>query len=113
MKLRTAFALSVAALTIGVPVATADPDGYQPQLHSPPAVASSGAAAHPDSWAVRPGPTVDALVVTADGRDWTTTAVGVVGGAFIALLAVVGALAVRDRRRLVLASTATATAGQP
>ena len=30
MKIRTTFALAAAALTLGVPVAVADPDGYQP-----------------------------------------------------------------------------------
>ena len=113
MKLRTACALSIAAFTIGVPVATADPDGYQPQLQSRAVVASPGAAAHPDSRAVRPGPTADALPVTADGRDWTTGALGALGGVLIALLAVVGAFAIRDRRRLVPASIATTTAAQP
>jgi hypothetical protein len=34
MKIRTTFALAVATLTLGVPVATAAPDGYQPELQS-------------------------------------------------------------------------------
>ncbi len=88
MKLRTILTLAVAALTLGIPVASADPDGFQPQLqtgvqtdaidrylrnnapeeqsdavdrylrnHTPEssAVASMGAAGHPDSLAVRPG----------------------------------------------------------
>lgn len=132
MKLRTAFALAVAALTIGVPVAAADPDGYQPQLktgvqpdaidrylrnNAPEeqpdviarylrnhtaegsAVASTGAAGHPDSRAVRPSPTGEVEPVAADGRDWTTGALGALGGAF---LAIVGASAIRARRQLVL-----------
>ena len=32
MQIRTTFALAAAALTLGVPVAAAAPDGYQPQL---------------------------------------------------------------------------------
>lgn len=32
MQIRTTFALAAAALTLGVPVAAAVPDGYQPQL---------------------------------------------------------------------------------
>ena len=32
MQIRTTLALAAAALTIGVPVAAAAPDGYQPQL---------------------------------------------------------------------------------
>ena len=32
MQIRATFALAAAALTLGVPVATAAPDGYQPQL---------------------------------------------------------------------------------
>ena len=32
MQIRTTFAVAAAALTLGVPVAAAAPDGYQPQL---------------------------------------------------------------------------------
>lgn len=32
MQIRTSFALAAAALALGVPLATAAPDGYQPQL---------------------------------------------------------------------------------
>ena len=32
MQIRTTFALAAAALTLGVPLAAAAPDGYQPQL---------------------------------------------------------------------------------
>ena len=34
MQIRTTLALAAAALTLGVPVAAADPDGYQPQLQA-------------------------------------------------------------------------------
>jgi len=36
MQIRTTFALAAAVLTLGVPVAAAAPDGYQPQLRSDP-----------------------------------------------------------------------------
>ena len=133
MKLRTAFALAVAALAMGVPLAGATPDGYQPQLqagsepdafdrylrnnaplqqpdafdrylanNAPQTVETTGAAGHPDSRAVRPSPTNEITPVGGDGRDWTTGAVGALGGALFALLAIVGASAIRERRRLVL-----------
>lgn len=136
MKIRTTFALAVAALTFGVPVAAGVPDGYQPQLQGitspdavdrylrnnapeePDAIArylrnhstststapvfdTNGAAGHPDSRAVRPSPIVE-LEPLSGGRDWTTGAVGALGGALLALLAIVGASAIRERRRLVL-----------
>ena len=126
MKLRTAFALAVAALTIGIPVGTAgvQPDALdrylsnnapeeQPdaigrylQNHSTSLAAeveTTGAAGHPDSRAVRPGPTGDVEpVADGGGRDWTTGAWGALGGVLFALLAIVGASAIRERRRLVL-----------
>jgi len=34
MQIRTTFALAAAALTLGVPLAAAAPDGYQPQLRA-------------------------------------------------------------------------------
>ncbi len=34
MQIRTSLALAAAALTLGVPVAAAAPDGYQPQLRA-------------------------------------------------------------------------------
>lgn len=133
MKIRTTFALAVATLTLGVPVAAADPDGYQPQLQGitspdavdrylsnnapeePDAIArylrshstsiapafDTGAAGHPDSRAVRPSPPVEVDSVPG-GRDWTAGTVGAFGGALLALLAIVGASAIRERRRLVL-----------
>lgn len=134
MRLRTTFALAVAALAVGIPTAAADPDGYQPQLqagapdavdrylrnnapeeqsdafsrylrnHSSSATASfdsSGAGSHPDSRAVRPSSVVEAAPVVVAGRDWTTGALGALGGALLALVAVVGASAIRGRGRLV------------
>ena len=134
MKLRTILTLAVAALTLGVPVAAADPDGYQPQLstgvqsdvverylrnNTPEeqsdvfdrylrnhaaegsAVASTSAARHPDSLGVRPD-LFGEVGVGADGREWTTGALGALGGAFLAFFAIVGASAIRARRRLVL-----------
>lgn len=134
MKLRTAFALAIAAFTIGIPVAAADPDGYQPQPgvqadafdrylrnHAPAeqpdafdrylrnhtaegsAVASTSAARHPDSRGVRLTPTGEIETgVAGETRDWTLGVLGALGGALLALVAVVGASAIRDRRRLVL-----------
>ena len=137
MKIRTTFALAVATLTLGVPVATAAPDGYQPGLQSnaqpdavdryvanvlrqadqPDAVArylrnhsigadsaldSAGASSHPDSLAVRPGVSVPVDTVEVGGFSWTAVAFGTLGGAVIVLLAIVGASAMRERRRLVL-----------
>ena len=132
MRIRNTLALAVAALAIGVPVATADPDGYQPQLktgaqldvvdrylrnnapdeqpdsidrylgNSTSVVAASGAAGHPDSRALRPSPPVALVSVDSDGRDWTTHVLGALGGACFMFLAIVGASAIRDRRRLVL-----------
>lgn len=135
MKFRTILTLAVAALTLGVPVAAGDSDGYQPQLkagvqpdaidrylrnNTPEeqpdaiarylrnhtaegsAVASTGAAGHPDSRAVRPSPTGEIESVATDGRDWETGAIGALGGALFAFLTVVGASAIRERRQLVL-----------
>ena len=127
MKLRTALALAVAALTIGVPVAAADPDGYQPQLkaveqpdafgrylrNNAPAQQPdafdrylqnnspeiTGAAAHPDSRSDRPTATSEVAPVGDDGRDWTTGALGALGGALFVVLAIVGASAIRERRQ--------------
>lgn len=137
MKIRTTLALAVTALSLGVPVATADPDGYQPDLRSsaqPDAVdrylansprragepdaidrflrnrssssvsslGSAGASRHPDSLAVRPSVLVPAESAEAEGFSWAAGALGTVGGALIVLLAVAGASAMRERRRLVL-----------
>lgn len=116
MKIRTAFALAVAAFAIAVPTAAATPDGYQPQLqagtpdavdrylrnHKSSALAVTGAAAHPDSRADRTIPVGQVSVRAAAGRDWTTGALGALGGAVFVLLAVAGASAMRERRRLLL-----------
>ena len=154
MKIRTTLALALTTLTLGVPVATADPDGYQPdaiarylanngpdgfqpQLHAttqpdavdryvanslrqagePDAIArylrnhssgaqfsvdSTGASSHPDSLAVRAGVSSPADPIEAEGLNWTGVALGTLGGALIVLLAVAGASATRERRRLVL-----------
>ena len=119
MRIRTAFTLAVAALAIGVPAAAAaDPDGYQPQLQvgaqpepfdrhnlaeeqSERSTAATGAASHPDSRADRSWPGVGEQT-TVDDRGWSTAALGALGGALIMLLAIVGASAIRERRRLVL-----------
>ncbi len=127
MKIRTTLAVAVTTLTLGVPVATADPDGYQPdavdrylvslgQAGEPDAIArylrnhpngvgfspDSGAATHPDSLAVRAGTSVPGSTVEADTFSWAGVAFGTLGGALIVLLAVAGASAMRERRRLVL-----------
>lgn len=119
MKLQTTLAVVLAALTIGVAGAAAAPDGYQPQLQGqaqtdafdryvrnntpqPGATGSDGAAGHPDSLGVRPTVVGESEPVPSSGRDWTAGAFGALGGALIALLAFVGASAMRERRRLVL-----------
>jgi hypothetical protein len=103
-------------LTVAVPVAAAAPDGFQPQLQdsgvSAPdgyqpqlrAEPGSGAAAHPDSRAIRPGVAAQAETTTGDGFSfsWGSGAVGAAGGLLVALLAIAGASAMRERRRLVL-----------
>ena len=117
MKLWTALALAGAALAIGVPTAAAaDPDGYQPQLQvgvqpapfdrynlaeeqSEMSTAVTGAASHPDSRADRSWPGVGEQTAVGD-RDLSTAAVGALGGALVMLLAIVGASAIRERRRL-------------
>ena len=83
-------------------IGTRAPDGYQPQLRTQPD--SAGAAAHPDSQAVRPGVVVQAEPSTSSGFSfsWVSGAVGAIGGGLIALLAP-GASAMRERRRLVSA----------
>jgi hypothetical protein len=128
MRIRTTLALTVTTLTLGVPVATAAPDGYQPdavdrylatvgEAGEPDAVArylrnhpngpgfsigSTGASSHPDSLAVRAGASIPANTVEGESFSWTGVAFGTIGGALIVLLAVAGASAMRERRRLVL-----------
>ena len=119
MRIRNTFALAIAAVSIGVPAATAaDPDGYQPQLQvgaqsepfdrhnlaeeqSEMSTAVTGAASHPDSRADRSWSGVGEQTAVGD-RDLSTAAVGALGGALVMLLAIVGASAIRERRRLVL-----------
>lgn len=123
MKIRTTLALAAATLTLGVPVAAADPDGYQPQLRSdaqPDAIdrylANNGpdgfqpqlrSDAQPDALAryLRNHPSgARAPVAQAEdgGVSWQTGALGALGGCLIVLLGIVGAATVRERRRLVL-----------
>jgi hypothetical protein len=134
MKLTQALATAVTALAIGVPVAGATPDGYQPQLKSAsqsdafmrylrsntPTSQSdafarylrnnapqTGAASHPDSQGVRFSLAVSSTpesVGIAEGRDLTTGVVGALLGAFSAVLAIATASAIRGRRRVAEAS---------
>ena len=86
MRIRNTFALAIAAVAIGVPAATAaDPDGYQPQLQV-------GAQSEP----------FDRHNLAEEQSEMSTAAVGALGGALVMLLAIVGASAIRERRRLVL-----------
>ena len=131
MKIRTTLALAAATLTLAVPVAAADPGGYQPDafdryvanngpdgsadqpdafaryLRNHPngaesALDSTSAARHPDSRAVRPGVIVPVDRAEDVGSSWEIGALGTLGGALLVLLAVVGASTARERRRLVL-----------
>ena len=83
---------------------TAQPDALDRYLrnNSPQQSETTGAATHPDSRPVRPSLAGDVVSSGGDGRDWTTGAVGAIGGALLAILAIVGASAIRERRRLVL-----------
>ena len=123
MKTRKTLALTVAILTLGVPVAAAAPDGYQPDAIDR-YLANNGpdgfqpqlkASAQPDAvdrhvanvlrQAVLPTPTgVSAPVDRPDGggTSWRTGVLGMLGGASIVLLAFAGASALRGRRRVVL-----------
>jgi len=129
MKIKTTFALAIAALAIGVPVATADPDTYRSQPGTsvqPDAVDryvanasrsgsehadaldrylrnhSSGAATHVDSPGVRAGGLGSTASGSTAGRSWTNGALLALGGGLIVLLAVAGASATRQRRRPIL-----------
>lgn len=134
MKLSQALAVTTTVLAIGVPVAGAAPDGYQPQLRSTsqpdafmrylrnnaPApqqsdaftrylrnnAPQSGAASHPDSRGERFSLAVSAtpVAVSDDGTDLTTGVIGALLGAFVTMLAIVGASSIRGRRRLAGAS---------
>jgi hypothetical protein len=66
------------------------------------AVLSSGAVAHPDNRAVRPGAVSPVEQADFSGISWESGVVGALGGALIVLLGIVGASAMRERRRLVL-----------
>jgi hypothetical protein len=122
MQIRTTLALATAALTLGVPVAAADPDGYQPQLRAnaqPDAIdrylANNGPDGHQPQLRTDAGPdAVDRYIanlhrsstgsmdtVEAGGIDWQVAGIGAVGGALVVLL-LVAAATVRERRRLVL-----------
>ncbi len=124
MRIRKTLALTAAILTLGVPVATAAPDGYQPdaidrylanianrapdgfqpQLHAEPD-AVDRYVANVLRQADLPDPTGAAVPVdrpAGGGISWRTGALGMLGGASIVLLAFAGASALRGRRRLVL-----------
>jgi len=101
MQIRTTLALALAALTIGVPVAMAAPDGYQPQLQANAQtdvidryLANNG----PDGFQSQP--TARAAAPEAGGVDWQVVALGALGGALVIVLLVSGMATVRGRRRL-------------
>ena len=124
MQIRTSLALAAAALTLGVPVAAADPDGYQPQLRpeaaQPDAIdrylANNGPDGSQPQLRTDAGPdavdrylanvhrnsTAPVNTVEAGSFDWHAGAIGAVGGALIILLLAAGAATLRQRRRLVL-----------
>ncbi len=123
MQIRITLALAAAALTIGVPIAAADPDGYQPQLRAdaqPDAIDRYLANDGPDGFQPQlradAGPdAVDRYVANARraaatpaeevavGRgDSQVGAYGALGGALVVLLLVAGTATVRGRRRLAL-----------
>jgi hypothetical protein len=123
MKTRKTLALAAAILVLGVPVATAAPDGYQPDALDR-YLANNGpdgfqpqlhANAQPDAvdryvanalrQADLPDPTAASVPVDragGGGTSWRAGALGMLGGASIVLLAFAGASALRGRRRLVL-----------
>ncbi len=123
MQIRITLALAAAALTIGVPLAAANPDGYQPQLRAdaqPDAIdrylANNGpdgfqpqlrADAGPDAVDryvanVRRSAAAPADEVAVGESDSQIVALGALGGAFVVLLLVAGTATVRGRRRLAL-----------
>jgi hypothetical protein len=118
MKLTSTVALVLTVLALCVPVAGAAPDGYQPQLqadrapdgYQPQLQPASGAAAHPDSRAIRVTPypshgqDVGPVTEGSDGSGGSNLTTGVVGAllaAFAAMLAIRFASTIRGRRRLV------------
>ncbi len=126
MKTRKTLALTAAILTLGVPVAAATPDGYQPDAidRHLANIANDGpdgfqpqlhASAQPDAvdryvanvlrQADLPDPTGPSVPVDrpdGGGTSWLTGAVGMLAGASIVLLAFAGASALRGRGRLIL-----------
>jgi hypothetical protein len=85
------------------PQSGAQPDAFMRYLHNN--QPQTGAATHPDSRPVRVTADVQATPtdeVGSDARDVTTGVIGAVFGAFVALLAIASASAIRGRRRLVL-----------
>lgn len=121
MQIRTTLALAAATLTLGVPVATADPDGFQPQLRAdaqPDAIDRYLANNPPDGFQpqlrVNAGPdVVDRYVanarrssaaladgVEAGGLDRRIGALGALGA--VIMLLVAATATVRGRRRLAL-----------
>jgi len=129
MKIKTTFALALAALAVGVPVAAADPDTYRSDPGTsvqPDAVDryvanasrsdngqpdaldrylrnhASGAATHLDSPGVRLGGLGSSAPESTAGRSWTNEALFALGGGLVVLLAVAGASATRERRRPIL-----------
>jgi hypothetical protein len=123
MQIRTTLAFVAAALTLGVPVAAANPDGYQPQLRAeaqPDAVdrylANHGPDGSQPQLRTDAGPdAVDRYLanvrrstpapvdaIEAGGIDWQAGAIGALGGGLVILLLVAGTVMVRQRRRLLL-----------
>lgn len=123
MKIRMTFALAAATLTLGVPVAAANPDGYQPQLQpsvQPDAIdrylANNGpdgfqpqmrANAQPDAVDryLRNNPSGVTASVDRGGTgagDSRTGAFLALGGVLFLIVAAVVASTMRARRRLVL-----------
>jgi len=132
MRITTTFALVLATLALAVPIAAADPDTYPaaPTAAAPSDAvdryvgnasrsggepdalarylrghrddAATGAATHLDSHDFRPTTSGSPAPVADEGRDWTQGVLVVLGACLVALLAVVGASAARERRRPVL-----------
>jgi hypothetical protein len=119
MKLTIPIAAAVLSLAFCVPVASADPDGYQPQLRESATdvvdrylrshaqdvrheQAGGVAARHPDSLGVRRGGPAS-TPVAASGTEpfaWQVFGSGIAGGVALALLALAAVQVGRERRRL-------------
>ena len=123
MKMWTTLALAAATLALGVPVAAADPDGYQPQLQAtaqPDVIdrylANNGpdgfqpqlqSTAQPDviDRYLHNNPSGVTASVDRGGRDGSTWQIGAfvaLGGVLFAIVAAFVASTMRARRRLVL-----------